>query len=202
MTSELQQSRYDQLVRRVGGIIGPGSKVSEALSELFPVIDVERVPGELLALGQTQICLGSATLTGDVAEVARVQLFNPVASGKLIAVSSVYVSATATMTFRFATSTIALTDGIGTEVFRDRRLSATSRPSGQIRTDSTVAFPDAHGQFRLAGNQVVTLEDENTAAVLSPGSGFEVGSTAAATTIFVTFNWRERVALESELLLS
>ncbi len=202
MTSDLQQTRYDQLVRRVGGIIGPGSKVAEALSELFPVIDVERVPGELLALGQTQICLGSATVTGAGGEVARIQVFNPVASGKLLAVSSVLCSATATMTFRYATSTIALTSGVGTEVFRDRRLAATSRPSGQIRTDSTVALPDAHGQFRLAGNGIQTLDDENTVAVLPPGSGLEVGTTAAATTIFVTFNWRERVALESELLLS
>ncbi len=48
MGQELQQNRYDQLIRRVGGIIGPGSKVVEALGELFPVIDVENVPGELL----------------------------------------------------------------------------------------------------------------------------------------------------------
>jgi len=201
MTSDLQQTRYDQLVRRVGGIIGPGSKVSEALSELFPVIDVERVPGELLALGQTQLCLGSSVITGAAGEVGRIQLFNPVGSGKLISVSSCIITSTAAQTIRYATTINALTTGVGTEVFRDRRLAASSRPSGQIRTESTVAFTDAHGQFRQIPNAPKTLEDENTVAVLPPGTGFEVGAGTIVTLIMVTFNWRERVVLESELLL-
>jgi len=202
MTAELQQTRYDQLVRRVGGIIGPGSKVSEALSELFPVIDVEQVPGELLALGGTHICLGSATITADVGETGRIQLFNPVASGKLISVSSVIVAGGASQQIRYATSIVALTDGLGTEVFRDRRLSAASRPSGQIRSDSTVALTDANGQFRIIANTPFLLHDKNSLAVLPPGTGFEFGTVTTAQTHSATFNWRERVALESELLLT
>ncbi len=197
--NELQQTRYDQIIRRVGGIIGPGSKVAEALSELFPVIDVERVPGELLLLGQTALCLGAGSITGAVGEAARIQVFNPAGSGKLVAVSSTVLSTATTQQMRFATTNTALTTGLGTEVFRDRRLPGTSRPVSQIRTDSTVAKTDAHGQFRVLANTPHELPDENTVAVLPPGAGFEVGADTFNTNIVVTFFWRERVALESEL---
>jgi hypothetical protein len=198
--NELQQNRYDQIIRRVGGIIGPGSKVSEALTELFPVLDVERVPGELLLLGGTHLSLGAAAGTGAVGETFRIQVFNPVDSGKLITVTSCIVSSTSSQQIRYATTIIALTTGIGTEVFRDRRLDANARPSGQIRTDSTVALTDAHGTFRLTDGLPVTLEDPNSLAVLPPGSGFEVGNTTTNTALLATFNWRERVAEQSELL--
>jgi len=56
--TELQQNRYDQLLRRVGDLKGPGSKVNDVLQELFPTIDVENVPGELLFLMGTHIGLG------------------------------------------------------------------------------------------------------------------------------------------------
>ena len=201
MTSELQTPRFDQIIRRVGGIIGPGSKVSEALSELFPVLDVEQLPGELLLLGGTAICEGAATVFAGAGEVARIQVFNPVASGKLVTVSTAIVSTPVTTTIRTATVVTALTTGVGTEVFRDRRQAAASRPSGQVRTDSTIAQTDANTLFRVLANAPIFIKDRNSVAVLPPGSGFEVGSEGVATQLFVTFLWRERVALESELNL-
>jgi len=202
MTADLQQTRYDQIVRRVGGIIGPGSKVAEALSELFPVIDIERVPGELLALGGTQLCAGAATLLAGGGVAARIQVFNPVGSGKLLTVSSLVATTNATQLFRYATTNTALTTGVGTEVFRDRRFAAISRPSGQIRSQASVALTDANGFFRLLSNTSFILTDENSLAVLPPGTGFEVGAGSNTTTVTMSFLWRERVALESELLLT
>lgn len=201
MTSELQTNRYDQVVRRVGGIIGPGSKVSEALTELFPVIDVEQLPGELLLLGGTQLCMGAIERTGAVAEAARLQLFNPLGSGKLVTLSTCIMSTALAQILRWTTNKTALTTGVGTERFRDERLATTARPAGQIRTDSTVALTDATGQGRIAANTMFPLEDENGVAVLPPGSGFEIGTGTDNTSILVTFFWRERVALDSELNL-
>ena len=201
MTSELQTPRYDQIIRRAGGIIGPGSKVSEALSELFPVLDVEQLPGELLLLGGTAISEGASTVFSAAGETPRIQVFNPVASGVLLTISSAVVSVSATTTMRSATSIIALTTGVGTEVFRDRRQSAVSRPSGQIRTDSTVALTDANTLFRVLANSTVFVTDPNSLAVLPPGAGFEFGSESVASQMWVTFYWRERVGLESELNL-
>lgn len=197
--TELQQNRYDQLLRRVGDLKGPGSKVNDVLTELFPVIDVERIPGELLALGGTALCMGAATLSGAVGERARVQLFNPVGSGKLIAVSAFFTSSNSSQTYHWARSIIALPTGVGTEVFRDSRFPTASRPTGQIRTDSQVAIVDANGIFRIGTNVTFPVQDENSVAVLSPGAGLEVGAVNVVTLINVTFFWRERVAQPSEL---
>jgi len=197
--SQLQQNRYDQLLRRVGDLKGPGSKVSDALTELFPTIDVENVPGELLALMGTRIGFGSATVTSAAGETPRIQVFNPVGSGKLVTVTRVYITGQTIQVIRWAIATIALTTGVGTELFRDSRHPLTTRPTAQMRTDSTVAFTDAGGQFRLLANVPAYLEDTNGVAVLAPGAGFEVGNTSTASTLLVTFDWRERVAEPSEL---
>ena len=199
MTFEVQQTRWDRLIRRVSGSIGPGSRVSETLSELFPVLDVERVPGELLLLGGTQLCMGAAQVTGAAGETPRLQIFNPVDSGVLITVTLLLISGGATLNNRVATTITALTTGAGTEVFRDRRIALISRPVGQIRTDSTVAFTDAHLLFTTQASVTTLLTDENGLAVLPPGSGYEVGNNTAASTIRGSFFWRERPAEEAEL---
>jgi len=196
----IQQNRYDQLLRRVCDLKGPGSKVVDSLSELFPVIDVERVPGELLLLGGTSLCQGAAIVTGAVGERPRIQIFNPVGSGKLVTVTTVYVSTTSgSNTVRWAINQTALTTGVGTEVFRDGRLRVGSRPTAQIRTDSTVAITDANGIFQILNNTPEIVEDSNGVAVLPPGSGLEFGTADAAEQIIITFLWRERVAEPSEL---
>jgi len=116
MTFEVQQTRWDRIIRRVSGSIGPGSRVSETLSELFPVLDVERVPGELLLLGGTAICVGANDNSGAAGQVARHQIFNPVGSGVIATVSKLIVASTVTQHFRAATSLIPLTTGIGRRI--------------------------------------------------------------------------------------
>lgn len=201
MSQELQQTRYDQLVRRVGGLIGPGSKVSEVLGELFPVVDLESVPGELLRLGGTFIAFGGASVTGAAGQSARLQLFNPAGSGKIVTMSHVDIGTQVTDVIRFGVVTTALATGLGTEVHRDLRSLPPLRPTGQIRSLSSVALAPATGQVRLLSNTSYRIEDPNSVAVLLPGSGFEVGNTAVAITVTATFFWRERVLEQSELNL-
>jgi len=201
MADEIQQNRYDQLLRRVGGLIGPGAKVAEVLSELFPMFDVENVPGELLILGGTRICIGGGSITSAAAEAPRMQLFNPVDSGNLITLTSLIVSRAALGIIRFGPVTVPLATGIGTETFRDMRLALQDRPVGEIRTESSVALADATGQFRIPDSVPYTLEDENGVVVLPPGTGFEIGLASLQATIFTSWFWRERVAEPSELNL-
>ena len=199
MTSELQQTRYDRLVRRVGGIIGPGSKVSEALAELFPVIDVERVPGELLRLGGTFLAFGGISVAAGAGVAARAQLFNPVGSGNIIAVSHVDVATQTTDILRYGVNNIAIATGVGTQLHRDLRTPITTLPVGEIRTQTSVALAPATGQIRILANVMWRLEDVNSVVILPPGSGLQIGASANNTTIFATFFWREREALDSEL---
>jgi len=199
--TELQQSRYDQLLRRVGDLKGPGSKVNDVLQELFPMIDVENVPGELLLLMGTRLCAGASQGTGSVGEAFRIQVFNPVDSGMLITVTSLIASYTTNAVVRIGTTETALTTGIGTEVFRDRRLALTDTPVGEIRQVSSVALTDANLIFRTLAGTPVKLTDPNGLAVLPPGTGLEVGTTNLAIETAASFLWRERVAEPSELNL-
>ena len=197
--TEIQQNRYDQLIRRVNNIVSPGSMVNDALGELFPVIDVERVPGELLALMGTDICVGASALTGAAGEVPRIQVFNPIGSGKLATVTQVIMSTNNAGVVRLAINATQLASGVATQTYRDRRKDVTSRPTCGIFQASTVAFTDANFQFRVLAGESFFLKDENGIAVLSPGSGLEVGVTVLTAAINVTFLWRERVAEPAEL---
>lgn len=197
--SELQQNRYDRLVRRVGGMIGPGSKVNEVLAEVFPSIDVEPSRGELMLLGDQAICMGGGVITGAVGEAPRASLFNPDGSNVLITITGVEVSVVATATIRYGRRDSALAATISTQIFRDYRLAAGAGPVGLISQLSSVAFASATGQFRVASNVRIMLEPENSIAVLPPNTGFEIGSAAVTGTLHYTFFWRERVAEESEL---
>lgn len=199
--TELQQNRYDQLLRRVADLKGAGSKVNDVLQELFPMIDVENVPGELLLLMGTRICQGAVTITGAAGQAGRVQVFNPVGSGFIITVTSIIASYTSNALVRIGTTTTALTTGVGTETFRDRRLLATSRPVGQIRSLSSVALTGANLLFRTLATTPVKLTDPNGLAVLPPGTGYEIGTGTLAIETAASFLWRERVAQPSELNL-
>ena len=199
MTSELQQTRYDRLIRRVGGIIGPGSKVSEVLSELFPMIDVERVPGELLALSGTVISIGSLSQAGVVAEFARAQLFNPVDSGKLITLTKVIFSSDTAGIINLGWQAAGITTLATTSSIRDTRFGFTALPVGQMRFASAGFASTADGRIEVIANEPYRLEAENGIAVLGPGSGFEVGADTANRSILATFFWREREAQQSEL---
>ena len=201
MTYEVQQTRWDRLVRRVSGSIGPGSRVSETLSELFPVLDIERVPGELLALGGTKLCVGTAKVVPPAGNTGRVQLFNPVDSGNLVTISSVTVSSLSTAEINSAVRQIALSTDTGFNRFRDGRFPTPQRPVAQIRTQTSVAQTDPDAVILVNANNNVQISDSDTVAVLPPGSGLEYGAAANIITIIVTFRWRERPAEESELSL-
>ena len=201
MTSELQQNRYDQLLRRVGNLKGPGSKVSEVLTELFPTFDVEHLPPELYILMQTDICFGGANLLGAAAERAGIQLFNPVDSSKILTLTSLIVSSSIDQQISWGVSNGPLFGGVGTETFRDTRKGITARPTGQMRTESQLSIIGNTGQIRVLANDPLYLNDPDGLAVLEGGIGFDVGSTTVATTIHVTFYWRERVLEPSEVNL-
>lgn len=197
--TELQQTRYDRLMRRVGGLLGPGSMVSEVLSEVFPVVDVERVPGELLFLQGTRIAYGGGQQALVAAEFSKVQIFNPVDSGTLITVTRMVVQTDVTATIHWDIDGIALSNAVGNARVRDSRESTDQFSTGQIRTDTSVGSTTLTGITRILANVPFTLEDENGIAVLAPGTGFQVGHLTVNQSLRTTFYWRERQALDSEL---
>jgi len=200
MTYEVQQTRWDRIVRRVSGSIGPGSRVSETLSELFPVLDVERVPAELLLLGGTQLGMGQVTIEPLAANFPQAMLRNPGGSGNIITVTQVAIfSSTAQLARAGPTLTTFAT--AGTQVVRDTRRGPLGIPVGQVFADNLLVAGPLFWRYQLNGIDSFILKDPNDVAVLAPGSAFAVGCGTVNTNLRVSFMWRERPAEESELSL-
>jgi len=201
VTSELQQDRYDKTIRRAGAIIGPGSKVSEVLTELFPMFDVENLPPELFILGGTKLSFGGGTITAIAAEFPKAQLFNPVGSGKLVTITSVIAGCNGNTTMRWGLSGVQFLPVVSSQTIRDTRSLVPEQPIAQVSQQSSGAQANATGQVNILGNVALYLTDPNGIAVLAPGTGFEIGADLVVSRLKYTFYWRERQALQSELNL-
>jgi len=201
MGYEVQQTRWDRIIRRVSGSIGPGSRVSETVSDLIPVLDIERVPGELLLLGGTTPGFAGATAPGGVGQWAIVELFNPLDSNNLVTVTTCFIGSTTTQLIRWG---LEITQ-IGTVLpnsprSRDLRMLFPSQPVAQLSSDGGLGAPSsAFGLFRLTADTTFTVHDPNGVMILAPGTGISFGTTDANTDVFANFLWRERPVEQSEL---
>jgi len=199
--AELQQHRYDAMMRRVGDLKGPGSKVAEVLSEVFPIVDLEKPPPELYGLGGTQLAFGGTSRTAIPAEAAKVQIFNPVDSGKVMTVTTLIVSVSASDGFRWGVTNAPLDTLPQLQRLRDQRFGFTTLPSGQIQTESSVGFAPGTIVIQCQTNVPFLITDIDGLAVLSPGTGLQMSPRSVNTTINVGFYWRERVMEPSEVTL-
>ena len=201
MTSEIQQNRYDRLVRRVAGIIGPGSKVSEVLTELFPVIDVENMPSELLILSGTRTAFGGGVATGGGGNSTKMGLFNPAGSNTIITLTDVWIASTSgAQIIRWGLNVNQLAVNIATQQFTDTRNPIQQLPVGEISTEVAAALANATGQTLTTTNVPVHITGKNEVAMLRPGIGFEIGLTASNQVQYTTFYWRERPMESAEVL--
>lgn len=198
--TQLQQNRYDQLLRRVGDLKGPGSKVNDALTELFPMIDVENVPPELLLLYGSRICVGGENLAGGGAlTFQQAMLRNPGGSGFIITVTQIRVSSTDAQRIVYGPSTNTLTNARAT-AFSDGRVFGEGTV-GQCRDEAPIVVGPTFGQARLLVLTDAIIDVPRGLGVLSPGTAFSVSTTVADTGFTYAFHWVERVAQPSELNL-
>lgn len=199
MGSDLQTARYDRLVRRVGGIIGPGSKVTEALSELFPILDLENLPHELLVLSNTQTVFSTLVVAASVGEVSGAQLFNPANSATILIASTVWVgSAGVTTNIDYELTETPVAGPFFSGQFRDTRSGFGLESAGKVSAFNSAPLA-ARGRFRVSAVESFILNDSDGIAVLAPGTGLSVATAGFNLPINITFFWREREALQSEL---
>lgn len=198
MTYEVQQTRWDRLIRRVSGSIGPGSRVSETISELFPVLDVERAPGELLVLGGTRLCWQSTERPAFVGQVSASQLINPLDSGTLVTVSSLNLRNNLAAIVQIQITDTLFTVGLVSGLFRDGRLGTARETTAKVASIDNVTTGGGP-RYTLQASVLFPLEDENSIAVLAPGQALQVGTATFNTILTVNYYWRERPAEVSEL---
>lgn len=197
--TEIQQNRYDQLIRRVNNIVSPGSMVGDALNELFPVIDVEKVPLELLKLSGWRLGLGSSEQAALAANNNLAQLFNPADSGMLVTLTRVFIRTNTTQFIRFTFLESPLTNDVGNVLPRDTRDGLTGGVFAQVRNVQQVGGLPAIGQIFVVGDVGFDLRDQDGFVVLAPGTGIDFSTTVLNTSLQITFMWRERTAQQSEL---
>jgi len=198
--TEIQQNRWDRLIRRVAGIVGGGSQVNDTLNELFPTIDVENVPGELLALANTRLGWVSGRLAASIAEFNHHQIFNPVGSGTLIAITQVATNSGITTNFRFSNAIAELVTLAGNERPRDTRRGINASVTAQHRTDQSAVSGGLDFRVRQLANTTTVIKDQNAVAILFPGTGLTVTCETVNIESTVAFMWRERAFEPSEQL--
>lgn len=195
---EIQQGRYDRLLRRTTAQVGPGSKVGNALEDLFPVIEVENTPSELLRATGWKLGAGQSARVPAAGLVAAIQLFNPAGSRHLITLTSVFVSVSAATNIASGPSFDALTRSSIPGQQRDTREGELRETVGLIQDEDSGAVANILQIFGLA-NILIPLTDPNDIAVLAPGTGWRLAAQTIDIALRVSFLWRERVAEPEEL---
>ncbi len=197
-SQDLQQARYDQLVRRVGALYGGGSKVVEVLPELFPVIEVENTTPELIALSGWRTAWQSTTRPRDVGAVSTSQLSNPAGSGVIVSVTQVMIQVDLDTAVQSEIGNVI----IGTPVsglWRDGRFGVPRNSTAQASSADGVAVGGGL-RLQMATGEEFSLRDDNGIVVLSPGTTLDVATTSFNIVMTVNYWWRERLAQTSELL--
>ena len=198
MPNQLQTARYDGLVRRVGGLLGGGSKVTESLSELFPMMDVENLPAELLLLAGWRTAFTTKTLAATVGETSRFGIFNPAGSGLIVVVTDVFLDTAVEAAIAFTTSTTPLTDDSFSGIPRDARDGVAQNTGAKVSQQQT-GNTSMNGRLVTQVNDTLHHTAKNGIAVLGPGTGLEYGTVIDNVLLNGTIFWRERAALSSEL---
>ena len=190
------------MLRRVGGLIGAKSMVNDVLGELFPMLDVENVPGELLSLMGTQLGWGSTSLGASLAVRNHHQIFNPANSSVLLVVTTISFNTDAALggssVFRFSNFIGELAVLAGNERRRDTRFGSLASMVAQLRTTQDAV--NGGFDYRMESLQIgsTTLTDPNGLAVLFPGTGLTITCQDTNLASTVSFMWRERVFEVSE----
>ncbi|KKL93046.1 hypothetical protein LCGC14_1878630 [marine sediment metagenome] len=202
MTFEVQQTRWDRIIRRVSGSIGPGSRVSETLSELFPVIDVERVPAELLLLGGTKMATGRSIEVQVASNFQHSMLRNPGGSNTIITITSLSIFSSTAQAFALGpTLNTLLNLNLANTSFTDTRLDLATKPVGEVRDEPLLVVGVNTYELRGTAGESIFYQPPEAVAVLGPGTAYNVSCTVANTLLLCSWTWRERPAEASELSL-
>lgn len=198
--SEIQQNRYDQLLRRVADLKGPGSKVNDALGELFPMLDVENVPAELLLLSGSRLCMGTALLgAGGAGNFGTILLRNSGGSGviaRLLEVNVVGASGSLVLG-PTQNSDVAL----GGEAFADTRVFGEGTALKIQGSNTNLVFGANFWTPTGAPDAKYNWRPPAAISVITPGNAFSVGNATSNESLRVNFLWIERQGQPSELNL-
>lgn len=195
MSNELTGSRYDNLIRRVGNMQGPGSKLNELVPSGMPTFPLEGGPHELLRLARTNTYFAGVTVVNGVGLSAFVFLQNPANSGLIVTIRQFMIR----MTSSSHEVSFGVRDGntAGTQVFTSNQVldsRCPARSGAQLRT-ATGAGIGSSLLWRFSTATAFVDWD----ATLLPDSEAYLELTTDSVTFHAGYVYRERIAEQSEL---
>jgi len=164
------------------------------------MFDVENMPMELMFLNRNVAAMGSTLLAGVAAQIPKIQLFNPVDSGTLVTVTSVWISVETQSFVEMDLTDVALATSVATKV-RDTRAGFQALALAELRSISSAGGIPTSWGTELIANTPLHVFDPNGVCVLAPGTGLNVDTAETNRALRVSFFWRERVAEPAELNL-
>jgi len=196
----VQQGRWDRLARKIADQFGPGSKAGELLSDVFPVMELENTTMELKVLTKWDFGVGSAHGTSAAATTNGMQIFNPGGSGKIVVVTQVIITIGGNQDVSGGIAFVALADASVAGVKRNTIAGASRATVALIQQEDDAPTID---DIFIAGKsgEPYTMSDPDGIALLYPGSGLRFTNVSDASELNITFTWRERSAVGSELEL-
>lgn len=194
----IQTGAFDNLIRRLYSIKGGGSELSETLGDVFPILDLENLPSELLLLRGWVLGMGRIRNASAVGMVNSHQLFNPAGSAKIIVLTSLRVSVGSTSLVEFGPAFTALTDTSTPGTRRDTRAQVIKPTNGLLQEEDD-GTRSAFGAVQLITDISADILDPNGLAVLVPGTAFRINDLTTNITMRTSWMWRERTAEPSEL---
>jgi len=173
--------------------------VNDALTELFPMLDVENLNAELGLLSSWRLGFSSTSQLALAANLNHSQIFNPANSGVIVVLERVDLLSGITQEIRYALATAGLTSTFANRALRDTREGILTAPLAQIREVQQSGGIPLFGFTHVLSNNTFTLEEKKGLFILGPGTGLTFATTTVNTNFKVNYLWRERVAEASEL---
>ena len=209
MTTPLQISRWDRLLRKLGNLVGEGAIATGVLEDVFPVLDVENLQTDSWRSAGWNMAQSSDTVVAAVGETPRIFLDNPPGSLKLVVVDQIFMFASATTEVRIGPNPLAAARvASGPTLLFDMRYEVSSGGAA-MDIPTTIVFgesssgplPNDAGRFSIqVANRMESIIPFKGMAVMPPGRSLSVRGLTVAGTLTVTFFFRERVAEPAELV--
>ena len=194
----VQTGQFDNLIRRLYSIKGGGSELSETLGDLFPTLDLENLPIELLLLRGWHTFARHATQIAVAAQATALQLLQPDGRTSIVVVDKIVINSELGGDISIGTNLGLFPVTISTRR-TDTRNPVLDMSNAQIGGTNNAGFGATGGLLNLAAGVDREFEVPHGLAVLGPGGAFSVVSSTVDSDLSVSFFGRERDAEPSEL---
>lgn len=194
----VQTGAFDNLIRRLYSIKGGGSELSETLGDVFPILDLENLPSELLLLRGWVLGMGRIANTSAIATNNAHQLFNPAGSGLLVVLTSLRLTANDAQIVNFGPAFTALVTTSVAGAWRDTR-EAVIKATTSLLQEEDNGTASTFGSIELVSGVTFQMSDPNGLAVLLPGTAFRITDQTTNKVLRSSWMWRERPFEPSEV---